>query len=573
VTETIPVADAGPLTLLYPQWLPGSHAPNGPIPELADLRITAGGVPLRWRRDPVDVYAFHIDVPAGATSLKAEFQFLAATDSVQGRIVTTPDMLNLEWNAVVLYPAGFYVRRIPVEASLRIPDGWRAASALEVASQGGSTIRFQATSLDTLVDSPVFAGANVRIESLTPDVRLDIVADRPEELAATSDQIQLFRNLVVQAVRVFGAQHYDHYDFLLALSDRQGGVGLEHHRSSENGVIGRYFTHWKDTVSNRDLLPHEYTHSWNGKFRRPADLWTPDYRTPMQDSLLWVYEGQTQFWGYVLAARSGLLSKEDALAALGAIAATYDTRVGRTWRPLIDTTNDPVISQRRPRPWVSWQRSEDYYNEGLLVWLDADSLIRQLSGGTRSIDDFARAFFGVNDRDWGELTYTFDDIVAALNGVQPYDWAKFLRDRLENTSEHAPLDGFSRGGYELVYTDSQSEWFKSYEKLRKVTDLSYSGGLALGKNGEIVGVVWDSPAFDAGLTVGTTLVAVDGRAYDVDDLKETIKSRKSPVSLLVRTGDIFRTVVMNYDGGLRYPNLRKTDAAAGSLDALLAPRP
>jgi len=573
VTEIVPVAEAGPLTLLYPQWLPGNHAPNGPIPELADLRITGAGGPLKWKRDPVDVYAFHMDVPAGTTSLKVEFQFLAATDAVQGRIVTTPDMLNLEWNAVVLYPAGFYVRRIAVEASLRVPDGWRAASALEVASQVGSIIRYQPTTLDTLVDSPVFAGANVRVEGLAPGVRLNIVADRPEELAATSDQIQLFRNLVVQAVRVFGSQHYDHYDFLLALSDRQSGVGLEHHRCSENGVIGKYFIDWKDTASNRDLLPHEYTHSWNGKFRRPADLWTPDYRTPMQDSLLWVYEGQTQFWGYVLGARSGLLSKSDALAALGAIAATYDTRIGRTWRPLIDTTNDPVISQRRPRPWVSWQRSEDYYNEGLLVWLDADSLIRQLSGGARSIDDFAKAFFGVNDRDWGELTYTFDDIVAALNGVQPYDWARFLRDRLENTSQHAPLDGLGRGGYQLIYTDTPSDWFKSYEKLRKVTDLSYSGGIALGKNGEITGVVWDSPAFDAGLTVGTTLIAVDGRAYDVDDLKETIKSKKSPVSLLVRTGDIFRTVVLNYDGGLRYPNLKKTDVAAGSLDALLAPKP
>ena len=572
VTETIPVADAGPLTLLYPEWLPGQHAPGGPIPELADLRITGGGGPLRWKRDPVDVYAFHIDVPAGTTSLKIEFQFLAATDSAQGRIVTTPDMLNLEWNAVVLYPAGFYVRRLAIEASLRIPDGWRAASALEVASQTGSTIRYQATTLDTLVDSPVFAGANVRVESLAPGVRLNIVADRPEELAATSDQIQLYRNLVVQAVRVFGAQHYDHYDFLLALSDWQGGVGLEHHRCSENGVNGKYFIDWADTVSHRDLLPHEYTHSWNGKYRRPADLWTPDYRTPMQDTLLWVYEGQTQFWGYVLGARSGLLSKDDALAAIGAIAATYDTRSGRTWRPLIDTTNDPVISQRRPRPWVSWQRSEDYYNEGLLVWLDADSLIRQLSGGARSIDDFAKAFFGVNDRDWGELTYTFDDIVTALNGVQPYDWATFLRDRLENTSQHAPLDGLSRGGYQLVYTDTPSDWFKSNEKLRKMTDLSFSGGLVLGKNGEIIVVVWDSPAFDAGLTVGSTLIAVDGRAYDVDDLKETIKSKKPQVSLLVKTGDFFRTVVFNYNGGLRYPNLKKTDVAAGSLDALLAPK-
>jgi predicted metalloprotease with PDZ domain len=573
VVETIPVAAPGPLVLLYPKWLPGHHTDNGPISELAGITFQAGGRLLPWRRDPVDVFAFHIDVPEGASSVEAQFQFLAPTDVNQGRIVTTPDMLNLEWNAVALYPAGYYVRQIKVDASVKLPDNWKAATALEVASQEGSTIHFKQVPFDTLVDSPIIAGANVRVETLAPGVRLDIIADQPEQLAATAEQIQLHRNLVTQAVKLFGAQHYDHYDFLLALSDHQSAMGLEHHRSSENGVRGGYFTEWKDNLTARGLLPHEYTHSWNGKYRRPSDLWTPDYRTPMQDSLLWVYEGQTQFWGFVLAARSGLNSTEETLGGLAGLAARLDTDAGRQWRPLEDTTDDPIIAQRRPKGWRSWQRSEDYYNEGLLIWLDADSLIRELSHGAKSLDDFARTFFGVNDRDWGELTYNFDEVVRALNQVQTNDWAAFLQARLEHVSDHAPLDGFTRGGYRLVYTDTPTEWFKANEKARKITDLTYSGGFVLGKEGDVAEVAWDSPAFNAGLTVGAKLIAVNGRALDTDQLKTAIKARKSPLSLLVKTGDIFRTIALNYDGGLRYPKLEKTGSGPSSLDTLLAPKP
>ncbi len=573
VTETIPVADVGPLTLLYPKWLPGHHSPVGPIAELAGLKITANGAAIPWRRDTVDVYAFHLDVPAGVSSLTCQFQFLAPTEGTQGRIVTTPDMLNLEWNATTLYPAGYYVRRINVEASVKLPAGWKPCTALEIASTDGDTTHFRTTALDTLIDSPIFAGAYVRVENLSPEVRLDIVADQPEDLAATEDQLRPHRNLVSQAVKLFGAQHYDHYDFLLSLSSRQSGIGLEHHRSSEDGVTEDYFTDWKNQAPRRNLLPHEYVHSWNGKFRRPADLWTPDYRTPMQDSLLWVYEGQTQFWGYVLGARSGLVSKQETLDALAGIAARLDTDPGRKWRPLQDTTDDPIIAERRPKGWRSYQRSEDYYNEGLLIWLDADSLIRLLSHGDHSLDDFARAFFGLKDRDWGEVTYKFDEIVRALNQVQPYDWAGFLRQRLDEASEHAPLDGFTRGGYQLVYTNVPSDYFKAGEKLRKITDLTYSGGFTLGKDGEITDVAWDSPAFNAGLTVGSKLIAVNGRALDADALKKDIKAKKSPLTLLVRTGDIFRTTQLVYDGGLRYPRLVKTVPTARSLDDLLAPKP
>ena len=571
VTEKIPVS-AGPVTLLYPKWLPGTHSDEGPISKLAGLKLAADGRTIAWRRDSVDMSAFHAVVPPGVTSLEAQFQYLTPTDGAQGRIESTPDMLNLEWNTVALYPAGFFVRRIQVQASVKLPAGWKAATALEPTGPAGSTIHYQTLSLDTLVDSPLFAGANFRVETLAPNVRLNIVADQPEHLAATEEQIQSFRNLVTQARALFGAQHYDHYDFLLALSDRLGGIGLEHHRSSENGVPATYFTEWKDNMNRRGLLPHEYTHSWNGKFRRPADLWTPDYRTPMRDSLLWVYEGQTQFWGYILAARSGLLSKEDSLAALAQLAARQDTTAGRLWRPLEDTTDDPIISQRRPQAWRSWQRSEDYYNEGLLLWLDADSLIRELSHGARSLDDFARAFFGIKDGDWGELTYTFDNVVNTLNQIQPYDWSTFLRTRLDVPTAHPPLEGFTRGGYQIAYTNTPSEWFKTYEKARKVTDLSYSGGFVLGKDGDVVEVLWDSPAFDAGLVVGSKLVAVNDRALDPDALKAAIKAKQSPLRFLVKSGDVYRTTEFIYNSGLRYPFLKRTGAGPSSLDALLEPR-
>ncbi len=575
VSETIPVSAAGPLTLLYPKWLPARHADYGSATSLAGLKISAGGRVLAWQRDPADVFAFHLNVPAGVSSLDVSFQFLAPTSASQGRIVTTPDLLNLQWISMALYPAGHYVSQIKVAPSVTYPPGWKAATALDVAAEEGPTVRYRTVSFETLMDSPVFAGPNVRVETLAPGVRLDIFADRPDQLEAAEAQLQLHRNLVSQAVKLFGAQHYDHYDFLLALSGQLGDIGREHQRSTEICVDGGYFTDWKGSLPDHEVMAHEFSHSWNGKYRRPADLWTPDYNTPMQGSLLWVYEGQSQLWGYVLAARAGLITPQDARDVLAIYAAALDNRAGRNWRPLLDTTNEPIIGHRQPKGWVSWQRTEDYYIEGMLVWLEVDGLLRELSGGARSLDDFARAFFGVNDRAWEQpLTYTRDDVVRTLDRIQPHDWAALFRARIDETSEHAPLDGFTRGGYRLVYTDTPTDWFKALEKKRKVTDLSYSGGFILGKEGEISGVQWDSPAFNAGLTVGTKLIAVNGRALDTDQLKAALKAKKH-LSLLVRSGDVFRTVELNYDGGLRYPRLEKIPGApaASGLDALLTARP
>jgi len=574
VKQTIPVAQDGHMVLLMPAWLPGKHAARGEVEKLTGLKISAGGKAVPWKRDTVDVWAFHVDVPRGAKQLDLEFQFTGATDSDQGRVSIAPAMLNLEFEQVSLYPAGWFTRRIPIQATVTYPEGWTAVSGLPAKKQGAAYI-YDKTDYETLIDSPVFAGLNYREFKLSDRVDLNVFADDAKELEAKPEQIEAHKKLVEQSVKLFGAQHYDRYEFLLSISDEMGGIGLEHHRSSENGVKPGYFTKWSDGPGSRNLLPHEFVHSWNGKFRRGADSWTPDFRTPMRNSLLWVYEGQTQFWGYILQARSGIVSKQDTLDMLANIAASLDNRPARTWRAMVDTTNDPIISARRPKGWVSWQRSEDYYNEGLLIWLEVDSMLRAQTGGKKSMDDFARAFFGMRDGDWGVLTYKIDDVAATLNAIQPYDWTGFLNQRLNGLTERAPLAGFTANGYRLTYTDEPTAAFKDSEKRATRTDLSYSLGLSVGKGGAIGSVTWDSPAFEAGLDVGDTIVAVGGREYSDDRLKDAVraaKGTKEPVRLLVKKGTRYREIAIDYHEGLRYPRLEKIGTGEGGLDRLLAPR-
>ncbi len=577
VHENIPVTAAGPMVLLYPQWLPGNHSPSGPLDQLAGLIITANGKPVEWTRDVVQVFAFHIDVPAGASSLDLHYQYLTPTNPGVGRVMTSPEMLNLEWNTVALYPAGYFSRDITYRPSVTLPTGWNFGAALDGASRSGDTVSFAPVTFNTLVDSPLLAGRyfkQVTLSETPVPVRLDIAADRPEDLVATPAQIAAHRNLIVQAQALYGSHHYDHYDFLLWLSDTMGGEGLEHHRSSEDGTEPGYFTDWDHSTSERDLLAHEYTHSWNGKFRRPADLWAPNFNVPERDSLLWVYEGQTQYWGYVLAARSGLWTKQDGLDALAGVAATFEERIGRTWRALQDTTNDPIIANRRPLSWRSWQRSEDYYSEGQLIWLSADTLIREQTNGAKSLDDFARNFFGVRNGSYVTDTYTFDDVVTALNAVTPYDWATFLRSRLDGHGPGAPLDGIARGGYRLVYNDTPTPFFKDNEKRRKITDLSFSLGMILDKDAKIVDVHWQGPAFKAGLVTGASITAVNGLSFDTEKLADAIKAAKSgaPLNLLVKTGDHVRQIQINYTGGLRYPHLERVPGVPDRLSTILAAR-
>ncbi len=585
VHETIPVqpnaVQGGKLVLLYPKWIPGDHGPTGPLRDIAGLTIQAGGKTVPWVRDVVNMYAFHVDVPQGATSLDVSFQYLSPTSTSQGRIEMTPEMVDLAWNTVVLYPAGRFSRGITVAPSLTLPQGWKFGTALETSTVAGNHVDFKPVTLNTLVDSPVFAGRYFKRADLAPGaavpVHLDVVADRPGDLAITPDELARHRALVHQATTLFGSQHYNHYDFLLALSDQLGGTGLEHHRSSENATDRDYFTGWDKSFAVRDLLSHEYTHSWNGKFRRPADLWAPNFNVPERDSLLWVYEGQTQYWGQVLAARSGLWSRAQARGAIADDAASMQLEVGRAWRPLQDTTNDPIINERRPQPWHSWEREEDYYTEGLLIWLDADTLIRERTHGQKSLNDFARGFFGIDDGSFVTVTYRFDDIVHALNAVMPFDWAHFLRSRLDRIGGKAPLDGITRGGYRLVYTDKPSAFLKSEEAAYKRHIFDWSIGLSLGKDGAISDVLWDGPAWHAGLAKGGKIVAVDGLAFSgADDLSDAIKQAandKAPISLLVQEGKQFRTVQIGYHGGLRYPHLERIPGKTALLDDILAPLP
>jgi predicted metalloprotease with PDZ domain len=592
VQQTLPV-QPGPLQLYFPRWLPGWHSPGGDVTRLAGLVITSNtGQRLAWTRDALDAHLLRLAVPAGVNRLELQFQSLTPVQRDSGRVVMTREMMNVQWEALVLYPAGFAARNVTVKPSLMLPAGWQYGTALRPVAAAGAaggtgnrtssntTAEFRAVSLETLIDSPVFAGRHVRRFELdapgTPrPVALTLMADRADWLKASDAQIEAHRELVRQSDRLFGARHFNQYDFLLAISEEMGGIGLEHHESSENGVRAGYFENWDKSRGARELLPHEYVHSWNGKFRRPSGLMTPHYNLPMQNNLLWVYEGQTQFWGWVLAARSGLVNAELSREQLARIAADLGERSGRAWRNLQDTTEDPIMSARRGRKdWWDWQRGGDYYNEALLIWLDADTLMRERTAGAKSMDDFARAFFGIDDGQLGPKAYRFEDVVATLNAVMPHDWASFLRERLD-AHDKAPLEGLARSGWRLAFADTPSEDQKAREALDKFSDFTWSLGVSVSQEGRLTSVKWGGAAHAAGLAPGPTLLAVNQRAYKAEDLRAAIAANKdgsAPVELLLRDGDLYRTVRIDVRGGVRYPRLARIEGSEDRLSPLLAPK-
>ena len=576
VHETVPVRGRE-ITLLYPEWLPGTHSPSNLVEKLAGLVVTANGKRVDWVRDRVNMYAFHVSVPRGVTTLEISFQCLAPLDPKHGRI--SSNFADVTWNSVLLYPAGYFSRRILFDPAIRLPEGWKFATALELGSQDGNLIHFKPTTLNTLVDSPLYAGVNYKRVDLSTSadnpVFLDLFADKPADLEITPEELQYHKNLVIEAQKLFNSHHYDHYDFLFSLSDTVGGEGLEHHQSSEDGTRANYFTDWAAGVGGRALLAHEYAHSWNGKFRRPADLWTPNFNVPMQNDLLWVYEGLTDYYGNVLTARSGMRTAEQARDVIAQIAASFDISLGRTWRPLLDTTNQPIISSHGAdrETWPSWQRSFDYYPESDLIWLDADTKLRELSNGSKSLDDFARLFFSIDNGSYITRTYTFDDLVAALNKVQPFDWTGFLRARVYNLATQTPENGITQGGYRLVYNDDQPEWLKHQDSSRG-TSFATSLGFSANKDNGVENVWWDSLAFKAGITPDMHLEAVNDQKFTVAGLREAILSAeksKQPLKLLLKRGDEFVTVTLDYHGGLRYPHLERVEGTPGRLDAILAP--
>jgi predicted metalloprotease with PDZ domain len=577
VRERIPVGP-GPLVLWYPKWIPGHHAPTGPINQLAGLVVQANGTRIAWTRDDVDMYAFHLDVPHGVDAIDVEFQYLSPTAKDQGRVAMTPDLLDVQWHRVLLYPAGFDTSRIRIEPSLALPPGWRSASALQIASRDVDTVRYAPVSATTLVDSPVYAGRNHKRIALDADaeqpVFLAAFADSAEQLEISPAVLDAHRALVREADRVFGPRPFAHYDFLLAASDSFSRIGLEHRQSSEIGVPAGYLA-GEAPFGNNTLLSHEYAHAWNGKFRRPSMLWTPNYNVPMRNELLWLYEGQTEYWSIVLAARAGLLTPQQAHETLADLAATHAQRRGHDWRSLQDTMYQGIVDfNDAPQAWESWQRAYDFYSEGALLWLDVDTRIRELSRGRRSLDDFARGFFG-GARDAETVsTYGFDDIVAALEALQPGGWRDWLRQRLDG--DEPLLDGIGRGGWTLGYDATPNLAVADAEGADEVDDFRYSLGLKIARDGCAIGeVVWDSPAFKAGLARDLVVVAVDGTAYSAKRLQQAILSAKAesrPIELLVRQGDHYRTAKIDWGDGLRAPHLVRDAGKADLLSAILAPR-
>lgn len=577
---TLPVR-SGPLTLVYPEWLPGEHGPTGPIVNFAGLRFTANGQPVRWQRDNVDMYAFHLTVPAGATTLDVRADYLATAPPTgfSSGASTNANLAVLNWNELVLYPANTASKDVVFQPSVTLPDGWKFGTALTETSRQGNTIQFKPVPLNMLVDSPLLAGRFFREIPLAPEITpkhyLDLAADGPEDLDIGKDQIAAFSNLVRETGALYKSRHYYSYHFLLTLGDSVAHFGLEHHQSSDDRVDARTLIDPDLYMLDGDLLPHEFTHSWNGKYRRPAGLYTTNFQQPMKGNLLWVYEGLTQYLGDVLAVRSGIWTPAEYRSMLAASAAFLDHRPGRTWRDLEDTAVAAQILYGAGSGWGNWRRSVDYYPEGELIWLDADTTIRRLSKGKRSLNDFCAEFLGLHGNTGPiTITYTFDDLVKALNAVQPYDWASFLHERLTSLSPHAPLGGIANGGYRIEYTDKPNKFISAAESRVHGVNAWYSLGLRMGDDHRITDVLVGSPAYKAGLGPGMTIVAVNGRAVSDDLLHDAIRATvngNNPVRLIVENTGFYRVVTVDYQGGEKYPHLVRESKQPDLLDKILKP--
>ena len=585
VRMNIPAA-AGPLTLLYPQWIPGDHSPDGPLAQMVGLFIAAGGKDIRWRRDDVNMFAYHVDVPAGASALDVRFDFLSPPEAGGGAFSSgssaTTEMTVLNWNQFVLYPQGANPDTLQYQVSMRLPAGWKYGTALPGPRAAGEDIEFQPCSLTTLIDSPVSAGRHYRTVDLgTADGRqhfLNIAADSDRALEIEPATEAAFKNLVGEAGALFGARHYRDYHFLLSLSDHLAHFGLEHHESSDDRTGERFLIDEAPRSVEAPLLPHEFVHSWNGKFRRPEGLTYEGrdggYDHPMKGDLLWVYEGLTEYLDQILTPRSGLWKPEEFRDSLALYAAQLDYEYGRRWRPLEDTAVAAQILYTAGDDYANYRRGVDYYPEGILIWLEADVTIRRLSNGARSLDDFCRAFHGPPSTGPAMKTYRFDDVVAALNAIQPYDWAAFFRQRLDETSTHAPLGGIENGGWKITYDGTRSEFFKNNEEVHKMVDLTFSVGMMVkDDDGTIIDVVYKGPAQKAGIPPAVKIVAVNGRQYTATVLREAVKATAgAPLELLIKNGEFYETHRIDYRGGERYPHLTRADGQPDLLSKIIQPR-
>jgi predicted metalloprotease with PDZ domain len=571
----------GPLTLVYPKWIPGEHGPTGPVTDLTGLEFFAGGKRLTWRRDLVDMFALHLDVPQGASSVEVRLDLVmpAPPEGFSSGASATTQLAVVSWNQVVLYPARTRSDDVLVDSTLKLPAGWHYGTALPVANESAPQINFKQVNLTTLVDSPVLAGAHFRRIALSPQGPIqhyiDIAADSEAALAMPQQTIDEYKSLIAETGALFGARHYREYHFLLTLSDHTAHFGLEHHESSDDRVAERTMIDNDLRWLSGGLLPHEMTHSWNGKYRRPKGLATANYQDPMEGDLLWVYEGLTDYLGFILAARTNLWTKQQFLDEAAEVAAALDHTPGRSWRPLQDTADAAQLLYGAPEEFESWRRSVDFYPEDFLIWLEADTLIRQQSNGQKSLNDFCRVFHGGQNTPPKVIPYTFDEVVAGLKQVQPYDWAKFLRDRLDTYGPGAPLGGITNGGWKVVYDDQPSELVKAMEKgPQGRVDARFSIGLSLDDKGGIHDVIFNSPAWNAGIAPGSTLIAVNGRKYTPEILRDALqggKQNKAPLELLVSNGDYFKTHSIEYHGGEKYAHLVRDESRPDVLSNILKP--
>ncbi|HOX58640.1 MAG TPA: M61 family peptidase [Candidatus Paceibacterota bacterium] len=568
-------ASPGPLTLVYPKWLPGHHAPNGPITDLTGLKMRAAGQDVPWHRDPEDMHAFNLEVPVGAASLQVTLDYLLPAGADGSASVKVADVC---WNEVLLYPKGAKARDLQFAAALRLPDGWQFGTALTPISQSGNAIQFGTVSLETLVDSPVIAGAYFRTVDLSPGAVpphfLHIVADSAAAMELKPENDGSLARLVPETAALFGARHYRAYHFLLTLSDHVAHFGLEHHESSDNREAERYLVDADLFKVRAGLLPHELIHSWNGKYRRPAGLATPDFQQPMHGELLWVYEGLTDYLDGVLSVRCGLWTEDDYRQRLALDAARLDREPGRTWRPLADTAVAAQLLYDAARAGTAWRRSVDFYPEGALIWLEADTLIRQQTRGKLSLDDFCRGFCGGRSGPPRVVTYTLDDVLNALNEIASHDWRGFFQSRVYATTTSAPLGGIENAGWRLAYTNTLSPMLKSMETAQKFTDLRYSLGLTLKEDGAVQDVIPGSPAAKAGVAPAMNLLAVNGRRWTAELLRTAIqhaRTNSSPIELLFEDDDYFQTCKLDYHEGEKYPQLQRNSSKPDLLAQILKP--
>ena len=584
-TEVMPVT-AGPLTVVYPKWIPGEHGPTGPIENMAGFFITANGRPVKWERDKVDMFAYHLTVPQGATKLEMKIDFLASS-SLSGFSSggsTSENLALLSWNTLLVYPADTDASQVMFTPSITLPTTWQFGTALDttrIQAAGAISIAdFKTVSLEQLVDSPVLAGRYFREVPLAPEITpkhyLDMAADGPEQVELSKEHIAEFDRLVRETGALYKSRHYGSYHFLVTLSDEVAHFGLEHHQSSDDRVPATTFIDDREFTLGGLLLPHEFTHSWNGKYRRPAGLATSNYQKPMVGDLLWVYEGLTEYLGDVLAARCGIWTPDQYKQRLSTIAAEYDNRPGRTWRDIQDTATSAQILYDAGGGWDNWRLNVDYYDEGELIWLDVDTTIRKVTDGKKTLDDFVAKFHGLGgDTPPKVVPYTFDDVVAGLNSVVANDWATFLRSRIDSNAYQAPLGGLENGGYKLSYSDKPNAWSAMEDAERGSFNFWYSIGLHSGKSGNVSDVLKGGISDKAGIGPGMKLIAVNGRAYTPDVLKAAIHDAKDSgpaIELIVENTGFFKVIRLDYHGGERYPQLERVSSVPDRMDDILKPQ-